>query len=475
SGESRSLTVDIPAKALLNLRPEAVKVGVLVVDTTTNRGVSNELQATARNFPRPDLPGADEEAGPVGWGRPLEGEGARTLPKAGPDGLEFLRVVGTPEAPGFFLARTEATNRQLKARLKGYDPNARKADEFALDDDAQPAVNLTPQQAQESLKSLSEADKSGLSYRLPTKDEWLRAAKAGKTTAFWWGDEPKYPEGANFLGPEPALMADTTATATPKTDPPTFKANPWGFAHTFGNVAEWATSGDGFVRLGGHFRTEPANPLPEVAVADPAQVGPDAYVGVRPAFDLSAEAGVALIRKALGNDAAFSNIKVAFDPDRALATLTGEVNDPAARRLADRRLGGLWFLAAVENKLVAPTLGAGHLARLGGLGGAVRRIRPIGRTVDEVPVSIRWAPSLPLSGSEYWVNLALPGGGRVSHVLPERSPGPGATITALLDRANVPEGADVTVYLSLGAPAAGPTAPNVVSNAVTLKAPMPKG
>ena len=91
------------------------------------------------------------------------------------------------------------------------------------------------------------------------------------------------------------------------------------------------------MRLGGHFRTEPATPLPEIAVENDETTGPDPYVGVRPAFDLTAEAGAALLSRALGGDRRLAGLRVAFDPERATATLTGALPESSLRRAADRR------------------------------------------------------------------------------------------------------------------------------------------
>lgn len=468
---SRRLTVLVPAASVRNLRPEAVQVRMVVVDPTSGGAWSNELTAGIAQFPTPPVPGAATEAGPFGWGRPLESGAARPLPRPGPDGLSFVRIASTPGAPGFFLATTEASNAPVGQRLTGYDPRAGRSDEFALEDPAQPAVNLTPKRAQDYFDALKQADKTGPSYRLPTQEEWLRAARAGKETAFWWGDEATHPEGANFLGAEPALADDTTAPALPRSE--TFVANAWGLVHTFGNVAEWATVPDGgFARLGGHFRTEPMAPLPEVGVPDAETLGPDPYVGVRPAFDMSAAQGATLVREALRGAAGLKAIQVAFDPDRATATLTGAVADAGDRGRADRLLRPLWWLSAVENQLTSPTVDPGLLARLDPPSGPARRIRPLARVVDEIPVAVRWASPLPVQGSEWWVNVFSTDGGHFAHVLIEPRPGASRTVAVLLDRASVPAaGTPLTVVLSLGAPASSLSDPRVVSNFVSIQAP----
>ena len=189
------------------------------------------------------------------------------------------------------------------------------------------------------------------------------AARAGKTSAFWWGDEPTHPAGANFLGPEPSLPTDTTAPSLTPEGKPGFQPNPWGLYHTFGNIAEWATlPGGGFVRMGGHFRTEPKSPPPEDEVAQDDTTGPDPYVGVRPVLDLDAEKGAEVVRRALHGNKALEAVEVSFDPDRATATLTGTLPEPFLRRSADQRLQGLWFLAAVENQIKTPTAAPWQLA-----------------------------------------------------------------------------------------------------------------
>jgi hypothetical protein len=474
----RRFSVYVAASPIRSQFPSSVKVAVTVVDAASGRPVSNTLSAGIEQFPRPKGDASANDPGPFGWGQPLEGV-ERILPNAGPDGLRFARIPASGNLPGFSIATTESTIGKVGQRLKGYDPKAGRSDEFALEAPEQPAINLTPAQASDYLKALSMADPSGVAFRLPTVEEWLRAAKAGKSTAFWWGDEPTFPEGANLLGPEPALAADTTATSQPPATSPTFKANPFGLAHTFGNAAEWATDpAGGFARMGGHFRTEPASPLPEVKVEKADQLGPDPFVGVRLAFDLTAESGAALIRKRLATDPKLSGVAVTFDPDTASVRLTGSVAGSSTIRAADQALEGLWFIASVQNNLKTESVGANQLAILGMTTEQSRRVGVLDRTFVEVPLSVRWLDPLPVHGSEWWVNVYLPGGGHLAHKLDTGEPGRASKTRVLIDRARLAalglaDNTTVKIALSLGSPAATPDENRVVSNVVAVRPLLP--
>ncbi len=453
----RRFSVFVPAGPLRNQVPSAVKVAVAVVDASSGVVVSNVLEAGIEQFPRPKGGVSATDPGPFGWGNPLGGM-ERILPEPGPDGLRFARIPNSGDSPGFFESTTEATVGQVGERLKGYDPKAGRSDEFALETLDQPAINLTPTQAEDYLKALTMADSSGIVYRLPTVEEWTRAAKGGKATAFWWGDEPTFPEGVNFLGPELALPVDATAPSQPVVSDRTFKVNPFGLAHTYGNAAEWATEPAGwFARMGGHFRTEPVSPLPVVKVEKADELGPDPFVGVRPAFDLTAMTGAELVKKRLDTDPRFKGVTVAYDPETASVTLTGKVANPSARRGADQLLQGLWFVAAVENKLETPALTPNQLATIGAPTGPARRLTMLDRTFVEVPLAVQWLDPLPVFGSEWWVNVFLPGGGHLAHKLDAGEPGRSTRLKVLIDRsqlrlARLADDATVSVALSLGAP-----------------------
>ena len=468
--------VIVLADPIRDLTPSAVKVTVTVVDASTQATLSNALVATIRDFPRPKGDTSASDPGPFGWGKPLAGP-IRILPEAGPDGLKFARVSGPGGSPGFFISTTEATVGQVGQRLAGYDPKAGRSDEFALEDPSQPAINLTPARARQYLEALAKADPSGATYRLPTVPEWTEAARGGKASAFWWGDEPTFPAGANLLGPEPALPGDATAPAQPPESSPTFETNPFGLAHTFGNVAEWATDpAGGLARMGGHFRTEPVVPLPLLKVEKDDELGPDPFVGVRPVVELSAESATALIKMKLAGEPALQDATVSYDPDRAVAILTGTVADPSSRRSADDLLHGLWFVSAVENQLRTSAITvANQTAILGPVAATTpaRRLTFLDRTFVEYAVPIRWLDPLPVLGSSWWVNIYLPGGFHQAHKLDVADPGQSSKVLVRVDREKLAALGLVDtvagqVALSIGAPAPNLTDTQVATNAVSV-------
>jgi formylglycine-generating enzyme required for sulfatase activity len=74
---------------------------------------------------------------------------------------------------------------------------------------------------------------SGHAYRLPTETEWEYAARAGTTTAFWWGDDVRA-GFANCRGCGGDGGRETRAVGS-------YQANPFGLVDTAGNVAEWVS------------------------------------------------------------------------------------------------------------------------------------------------------------------------------------------------------------------------------------------
>jgi formylglycine-generating enzyme required for sulfatase activity len=122
-----------------------------------------------------------------------------------------------------------------------------------------PAFAMTCDNAVNFCKWLSE--KTGKEYRLPTEAEWEYAARAGTSTAYYFGDDPVslgeyawFTENSDF---EPHEVASK-------------KPNPWGLYDMLGNVQEWVqdlyspggygTAADGKIHVarGGYYDSTPA-------------------------------------------------------------------------------------------------------------------------------------------------------------------------------------------------------------------------
>lgn len=147
---------------------------------------------------------------------------------AGPP--EFIRIPGQP----YEIGRTEVTVRQFAEFVKaaGYATAAEKtgaARTWKLPgyrvEGSQPVVYVTPRDA------AAYCEWAG--GRLPTDAEWELAARAGATTAHYWGDQID----ERYLWYRPNSGGRPRAVGKKK-------PNAWGLHDVEGNVWEWTTAGD---------------------------------------------------------------------------------------------------------------------------------------------------------------------------------------------------------------------------------------
>ena len=92
-----------------------------------------------------------------------------------------------------------------------------------------PVINISWDDAKAFTVWLSQ--KTGQSYRLPSEAEWEYAARAGTTTAYWWGRD---------VGSREANCRECNTGSGQQTSPVgSYKPNAFGLYDTAGNAAEW--------------------------------------------------------------------------------------------------------------------------------------------------------------------------------------------------------------------------------------------
>ncbi|SCA56484.1 conserved exported hypothetical protein [Candidatus Terasakiella magnetica] len=93
-----------------------------------------------------------------------------------------------------------------------------------------PIINVTYKDIGDYLSWISK--KTGKTYRLPSEAEWEYGARAGTTTAYWWGDKPgKNNANCRKCGSKWSGLGSAPVGS--------FKPNPWGFHDMNGNAWEW--------------------------------------------------------------------------------------------------------------------------------------------------------------------------------------------------------------------------------------------
>lgn len=178
-------------------------------------------------------------------------------------------------APPLSISRSEITFDQWQACVADRAcPGGQ--DDHGWGRGTRPIINITWGQAQAYAAWLSKRLKQPC--RLPTEAEWERAARAGTTTAYWWGDQP---------GTGHANCRDCNAQPIYGSLPVgSYAANPWGLTDMNGNVWEWtADCGDQScnqkIIKGGSWYYYSANATAQARAKNDARLG-SYNIGLRP-------------------------------------------------------------------------------------------------------------------------------------------------------------------------------------------------
>ena len=155
----------------------------------------------------------------------------------------------------FYLQTTEVTVAQWRA-VMGRRLLARKRGAGDM-----PVVKVSFKDCQKFIRKLNQ--KTDEQYRLPTEAEWEYAARAGTTTAFFWGDRidcSRAMYANNPMKHDECAAASRIRGLTAGCRAPVkqYPPNAWGLYDMHGNVWEWCVDGFG--------------PYPSEPQVDPRQI-----------------------------------------------------------------------------------------------------------------------------------------------------------------------------------------------------------
>ncbi|MFN4259432.1 MAG: formylglycine-generating enzyme family protein [Gemmataceae bacterium] len=195
-----------------------------IVEPLTHKGYVQEIPDSDVKFELVPIPG-----GTYMMGSPETEKGRR--PDEGPQHPVTVKP--------FWMGKMEVTWDEFDVYWRSMDfakgadaisrPTPPYADEtFGRGREGYPLICIPHHTAMEYCRWLSK--RTGKIYRLPTEAEWEWAARAGTTTAYFFGDDPKPLSEYAWFDPE----ADESTVEVGQKKP-----NPWGLHDIYGNVAEW--------------------------------------------------------------------------------------------------------------------------------------------------------------------------------------------------------------------------------------------
>lgn len=150
--------------------------------------------------------------------------------------LPSKEVTRTVKLPAFNMCLAPVTNAQYSYYL--FVTRAEEEPEYFGNSDynqpQQPVVGLTLADVENYAKWLS--SQTGSKYRLPTDEEWEKAARAGTDNIYPWGDDdPSKSKKANYKGNGKFKKPSAVGSFPDST-------NAWGLIDMAGNVWEWTSS-----------------------------------------------------------------------------------------------------------------------------------------------------------------------------------------------------------------------------------------
>ena len=172
---------------------------------------------------------------------------------------------------GFWMGVFEVTNAEYRQFDSGHT-NGNFARQYALDDDRQPVVYISGEDAQAFAKWLTSENVGNYRFRLPVENEWEYACRAGSDATFFWGNDADLACNYGNMKDSAWRMISPSAGDTEffncydgfiSTSPVgSFEPNGFGLHDMIGNASEWCQ--DQKVARGSAFDTEPNQ-----AVGDP--------------------------------------------------------------------------------------------------------------------------------------------------------------------------------------------------------------
>lgn len=196
-------------------------------------GAFHEIEVVTKTVPAPQMVALP--AGTFVMGSPPDEDG-----RYDDEGPQRTVTIGAP----FAIGKYEVTFDEWDACVEDGGCNEYRPDDRGWGRGRRPVIDVSWEDARTYVTWLRE--KTGMSYRLPSEAEWEYAARAGTTTAWYWGasanDVCRYANAADLTAKErnPGWTVvecrDGYVEAAPVGQ---FSANAFGLHDMLGNVFEW--------------------------------------------------------------------------------------------------------------------------------------------------------------------------------------------------------------------------------------------